>query len=149
MSSKGGQKSNLDDLMMAYTDLSKPNKSSGFRGPPVKDLKKNQARNSSSFQTSVKSRDWSTLDQSLEDAFSVGASRIPTQPVQPFIPQPQLLPQPQQPVFHSTQQTTRTTVLETDDWGDFQEFAAPTQVSVGNQFTVTVIVFFIFWCTFN
>jgi len=124
----------LEDLMMAYTDLSSKTKSSGFRGPPVKDLKTNNMKSASTFQTSNKSRDWSTFNMDLETAFSPQLSNPQTvsQPP-PFVAQPQLLQQKpvvNQPAFIHPQQPASlqpTQAQDTDDWGDFQDFSAPKQ----------------------
>jgi len=68
--------------MMAYADLNAPAKSSGFKGPAVKDVKREAT--SKSFQSSNKARDWRTLDQSLESAFSKGPQMVPSGPVNPI-----------------------------------------------------------------
>ena len=63
--------SSLDSLMLAYTDLSAPNKGSGFKvtypldvclqavpqGPPVKDIVREAPR--AVYHHSSKARDWS------------------------------------------------------------------------------------------
>ena len=68
---------NLNDLMMAFTDLNATNKSSGagvgFKGPAMKDVKVEKSTGPS-FQPSQKARDWSSLAQNLEDAFVLNSS---------------------------------------------------------------------------
>ena len=123
----GRGKSSLDNLMMAYTDLSTPGKGSSFKGPALKDVQVSKAAKPS-FQTSSKSRDWSSLSQNLEDAFA-GSSATGIAGATPSLPstdpqtntipfQPQLVSQQPAPVNHSA---------AADDWGDFQ--------SVGNSFS--------------
>lgn len=120
-SAQGG--STLDDLMLAYTDLSVSAKGhgQGFKGPPVKDIRREAP--SKVFQHSNKARDWKTLDQSLESAF--GATAPPpaqsTSIAMAFTAQPQLLgaAKTTQPVQNS----------DFDEWGDFQDFSAPTNIS--------------------
>ena len=60
----------IDNLMMAYADLSTGGKGSSFKGPALKDVKI-QKSEAPSFKPSQKSRDWSSLEQSLESTFSV------------------------------------------------------------------------------
>ena len=69
---------NINDLMMAFTDLNATNKSSGaggvgFKGPAMKDVKVEKSTGPS-FQPSQKARDWSSLAQNLEDAFVLNSS---------------------------------------------------------------------------
>ena len=107
MGSAGG--SSLDDLMLAYTDLSMPAKGigQGFKGPPVKDIRREAP--SQVFQHSNKARDWKTLDQSLESAFGAAAPVMPPGPApMVFTPQPQLLGVGQN--------------SDVDEWGEFQDF---------------------------
>ena len=119
-SAQGG--SSLDDLMLAYTDLSVSAKGhgQGFKGPPVKDIRREAP--SQVFQHSSKARDWKTLDQSLEAAF--GASPLQTAAGPPaalaFTPQPQLLGVGQSAHGQGTQGNS-----DFDEWGDFQDFKAP------------------------
>ena len=81
----------IDNLMMAYADLSTGGKGSSFKGPALKDVKI-QKSEAPSFKPSQKSRDWSSLEQSLESAFSVQQNLSQQQ-------QPQVLPfQPQFPI---------------------------------------------------
>eukprot|EP00092_Neocalanus_flemingeri_P015736 GFUD01017035.1.p1 GENE.GFUD01017035.1~~GFUD01017035.1.p1 ORF type:complete len:888 (+),score=267.46 GFUD01017035.1:54-2666(+) len=119
-SAQGG--SSLDELMLAYTDLSAPVKGHGqaFKGPPVKDIRREAP--SQVFQHSNKARDWKTLDQSLESAF--GAA--PVQTAAPaaalaFTPQQQLLGMPQQQLLGLPLQVQS---CEFDEWGEFQDFKA-------------------------
>ena len=105
MAQKNSQNS-LDNLMMAYADLSGGAKGSSFKGPALKDVKV-QKSTAASYLPSQKARDWSSLEQSLESAFSVqqqqvASSQLPFQFAQPI----------------STPK---------DEWGDFQDNLAPTQ----------------------
>ena len=97
--------------MLAYTDLSAPAKGQagiqGFKGPPVKDIRREAP--SRVFQHSNKARDWRTLDQSLESAFSAAASVPSTAPA----PGSTLNP---------VKQCSNT---DLDEWGEFQDFSAP------------------------
>ena len=68
MAQKNSQNS-LDNLMMAYADLSGGAKGSSFKGPALKDVKVQKSQGPS-FKPSQKARDWSSLEQSLESAFS-------------------------------------------------------------------------------
>ena len=119
----------LDNLMMAYADLSGPGKGSSFKGPPVKDIKVHKA-STSAFRQSEKARDWTSLAQNLEEAFSG--------PKQPIIPGQQLSQQQQQQQLqkqqqqhhrpHPTQQLPQSSLAAqdtTDDFGDFQSCHPP------------------------
>ncbi len=122
---------NIDNMMMAFADLSASNtKGSSFKGPALKEVKVAKA-SAPSFQSSQKSRDWSCLDQSLEDAFISGGGPQQRQQQQqqggqqtqqpavlPFVPQPQLLQHQEQPRQPQ------------DDWGDFTGFQSPTAENV-------------------
>lgn len=123
MGSAQAGSSTLDDLMLAYTDLSVSAKGhgQGFKGPPVKDIRREAP--SKVFQHSNKARDWKTLDQSLESAFGATAPS-PAQSISTamaFTAQPQLLgaAKPTQPAQN----------CDFDEWGDFQDFSAPLNIS--------------------
>jgi len=120
-SSQGG--SSLDDLMLAYTDLSAPAAKGpgghGFKGPPVKDIRREAP--SKVFQHSTKARDWRTLDQSLESVFSAGPAVNTSAPAIPFTPQPQLLGCAGQGPPPAQHQNTSNDI---DEWGEFQDFSA-------------------------
>lgn len=62
--------------MMTFADLSSTNKGSSFKGPALKDVKgaSKSSSNSSTFQTSQKARDWSSLEQSLQSVFTIQQS---------------------------------------------------------------------------
>jgi len=121
--SQGG--SSLDDLMLAYTDLSAPAAKGpgghGFKGPPVKDIRREAP--SKVFQHSTKARDWRTLDQSLESVFSAGPALNTSAPapIIPFTAQPQLLGSvgPGQPPAQLKNASN-----DIDEWGEFQDFSA-------------------------
>jgi len=126
--SQGGN--SLDDLMLAYTDLSAPAGKGpgghGFKGPPVKDIRREAP--SKVFQHSTKARDWRTLDQSLESAFSDGPLPVTATSPMPFTAQPQLFGVGKVPPPSSVQSHSLTT--DTDEWGDFQEFSAATPSNI-------------------
>ena len=64
----------LDNLMMAYADLSGGKKGgSSFKGPALKDVKVEKPQGPS-YKPSQKSRDWTSLEQNLEDAFVISSS---------------------------------------------------------------------------
>ena len=96
MATQKKSQNSLDNLMMAYTDLSSNSKGgSSFKGPAMKDVKVQKAEGPS-FKPSQKARDWSSLEQSLESAFSL------QQQQQQQHHQPQVLPfQPQFPSMTS------------------------------------------------
>ena len=94
MAQKPG-KNSIDNLMMSFADLSGSNKASSFKGPALKDVKVQRSAKTS-FQPSQKARDWSSLEQSLESAFSVQ----------------------QQEKFQKEQIHQRG---QTEEWGSFQE----------------------------
>ena len=105
----------LDNLMMAYTDLSSNSKGSSFKGPAMKDVKVQKAEGPS-FKPSQKARDWSSLEQSLESAFSL------QQQQQQQYHQPQVLPfQPQFPSMNTSGIPQQQQQQNQDEWGDFQE----------------------------
>jgi len=122
-SSQGG--SSLDDLMLAYTDLSAPAAKGpgghGFKGPPVKDIRREAP--SKVFQHSTKARDWRTLDQSLESAFSAGPVLNLAAPTIPFTAQPQLLGGGGSGSGISPVQNQNKS-NDIDEWGEFQDFSA-------------------------
>ena len=120
----------LDNLMMACADLSGPGKGSSFKGPPVKDIKVHSkaaaGATESAFRQSTKARDWTSLAQNLEEAFSANPAGSKTKQQQPFIPAGQQLPP------HAGQRTLQPpkTSFEaqdaaTDDFGDFQSCHPP------------------------
>ena len=78
-----GKNSTLDDFMLACSDLSGSSRRQGFKGPPVKDIRREAPKQV--FQTSNKSRDWRAFDQNLENAFganaSLSSSQVKTIPV--------------------------------------------------------------------
>ena len=117
--SSSKKSSALDDLMLAYTDLSGKCKKPEFKGPPVKDIKREAPKQV--FQHSTKARDWRAFDQSLESVFgssSVGATghNVPT-----LGPTPTLAP-----AFVPLVTTPGVTAgsSEGDDWGEFQQFSS-------------------------
>jgi len=117
MGSSSQGNSALDDLMLAYTDLSAPAKGhgQGFKGPPVKDIRREAP--SKVFQHSNKARDWKTLDQSLESAFGAAPANMQSSTASlAFTAQPQLLGTAPVGPGHNT---------DMDEWGDFQDFSAP------------------------
>jgi len=106
----GGPSTNtLDSLMLSYADLSsgKNSQSKGFKGPPVKEIKRETTPSQTKkvYQHSSKSRDWSTLDQSLEDAFGFDSTKSSARP--PLIPSNPAIPSNKSDI---------------DEWGDFQDF---------------------------
>ena len=108
----------LDDLMLAYTDLSGNSKKAEFKGPPVKDIRREAPKQV--FQHSNKARDWKAFDQSLESVFgssSTSANTVPTVP--PLAPAPTLGPVFVPPVGSTDVQ---------DDWGEFQQFSSSQSV---------------------
>ena len=105
----------LDNLMMAYTDLSSNSKGSSFKGPAMKDVKVQKAEGPS-FKPSQKARDWSSLEQSLESAFTL------QQQQQQQYHQPPVLPfQPQFPSMNTSGIPQQQQQQNQDEWGDFQE----------------------------
>ena len=120
MSGKG---SALDDLMMACSDLSGNSRRSGFKGPPVKDIRREAPKQM--FQPSTKARDWRALDQNLESVF--GSSNVTS------VPPPTLQAQPfvvSSGGVGGVNNTVNNSKDEFDEWGDFQAFSNPS-VSVG------------------
>ena len=123
----------LDDLMLAYTDLSGNNKKSDFKGPPVKDIRREAPKQV--FQHSTKARDWRAFDQSLESVFGSsspsggsggsgvsggsGGSGGSGQTV-PTVPT--LLPAPSPVVAPAASSEGQ------DDWGEFQQFSSSQSV---------------------
>ena len=121
--------------MMAYADLSGSSRGSSFKGPPLKEVKVSKPA-APAFTASSKARDWSSLEQALEDAFTIGpspAAKIDLHQssnlssfsqwegsqagAQLVNPNPVQLVNPPQPARqHSV-----------DDWGDFQDFQSPTE----------------------
>ena len=129
MAQKGKPQQALDNLMMACADLSGPGKGSSFKGPPVKDIKVQKAA-APSFRQSEKARDWTSLAQNLEDAFSVPRPPESTTqaPITPFPdqPQPPCFKGPQQ--VHIPPQPQSMVAPDTlDDFGDFQSCQPPPQ----------------------
>ena len=112
----------LDDLMLAYTDLSGNNKKSDFKGPPVKDIRREAPKQV--FQHSTKARDWRAFDQSLESVF--GSSSLSGQPGQlgHTAPAPISGPGFVPPVVAVAPAGSS----EVDDWGEFQQFSASQSV---------------------
>ena len=102
----------LDDLMLAYTDLSGNSKKPGFKGPPVKDIKREREAPKQVFQHSNKARDWRAFDKSLESVF--GCPNVSTSA--PVVAQ--------DPV-------SATVFGDSDEWGDFQHFTSSQSPSVG------------------
>ena len=119
---------NLDSLMMAYADLSGGNRGSSFKGPPLKEVK-NDKPAAPAFKPSSKARDWSSLEQALEDAFVISPSpaapkvELQPNPTMSAFSQWQPQPGPVQPTSLPARQ------VSTDDWGDFQDFQSPTEAS--------------------
>ena len=114
----------LDDLMLAYTDLSGNNKKSEFKGPPVKDIRREAPKQV--FQHSTKARDWRAFDQSLESVFgssSVSGQNSPTLPTLGLTPAPApgFVPPVMAPVVSGGSS-------EVDDWGEFQQFSSSQSV---------------------
>ena len=112
MAQKNSQNS-LDNLMMAYADLSGGAKGSSFKGPALKDVKV-QKPQGPSFKPSQKARDWSSLEQSLESAFSSNQQSLPST-------------QDEWGDFTEISQTTSTN----DD--EFSDFVTPNTPQVQNQ----------------
>ena len=110
----------LDDLMLAYTDLSGNNKKTDFKGPPVKDIRREAPKQV--FQHSTKARDWRAFDQSLESVF--GSSSLSGQPGQPGLTAPSSGPGFVPPVVAVEPAGSS----EVDDWGEFQQFSASQSV---------------------
>ena len=102
----------LDDLMLAYTDLSGNSKKPGFKGPPVKDIKREREAPKQVFQHSNKARDWRAFDKSLESVF--GCPNVSNSA--PVVAQ--------DPV-------SATVFGDSDEWGDFQHFSSSQSPSVG------------------
>ena len=111
MSGKG---SALDDLMMACSDLSGSSKRSGFKGPPVKDIRREAPKKG--FQPSTKARDWRAFDQNLESVF--GSSDVTPAPTS-LPAQPMMLSGGMGPIIG----TANNVKDDFDDWGDFQAFS--------------------------
>ena len=109
MSGKG---SALDDLMMACSDLSGNSKRTGFKGPPVKDIKREAPKQV--FQPSTKARDWRAFDQNLESVF--GSSNVTTSPPQPMM------------MTGGIGGNVNNVKDDFDEWGDFQAFSNNTSV---------------------
>ena len=113
----------LDDLMLAYTDLSGNNKKSEFKGPPVKDIRREAPKQV--FQHSTKARDWRAFDQSLESVFgssSVSSGQtVPTVPTLGLGPAPAPVPPVMAPGMSGGS-------AEVDDWGEFQQFSSSQSV---------------------
>jgi len=104
----------LDSLMMSCADLNVPSKSAGFRGKPMKDVKVARTE-SRPFHASAKARDWSSLAQNLEDAFSDNAGSAIKNHLQPQLNPMLVQPRLREPV---------------DDWGDFtgpKRYSEPVQ----------------------
>ena len=106
----------LDDLMLAYTDLSGNSKKSAFKGPPVKDIRREAPKQV--FQHSNKARDWRAFDQSLESVFGSSSVQVPS---------PALAP------------VQAGGSGEGEEWGDFQQFSVSQSLSVGSRSVVHVI----------
>ena len=119
-------KSNLDDLMKAYSDLSGNNaRGSGFKGPAVKDIKREAPKQV--FQHSNKARDWRAFDQNLEDVFGAPSSsssntsqpnNLSLAPSHSGMISPHQYKQQQQKQ-HQYQQHQYQHQQTEDDWGDF------------------------------
>ena len=123
--SSSKKSSALDDLMLAYTDLSGNNKKSEFKGPPVKDIRREAPKQV--FQHSTKARDWRAFDQSLESVFgSASVSSGQTVPTVPTLglgpaPAPGFVPPVMAPGVPGGSS-------EVDDWGEFQQFSSSQSV---------------------
>ena len=143
-----GKNSALDDLMLACSDLSGPGKRQGFKGPPVKDIRREAPKQV--FQPSQKARDWRAFDQNLESVFGSSSSSSGAPPPQPHLLPPQVTSAPPpnpapvqmsplQPVFGSgPSQNQNQGQGDGDDWGDFQAFSTsssvvPSSSSTANQ----------------
>ena len=114
----------LDDLMLAYTDLSGNNKKTDFKGPPVKDIRREAPKQV--FQHSNKARDWKAFDQSLESVFgSSSISSGQTVPTLGLSPSPAAVPGFVPPVIAPGVSGGST---ELDDWGEFQQFSSSQSV---------------------
>ena len=114
----------LDDLMLAYTDLSGNNKKSEFKGPPVKDIRREAPKQV--FQHSTKARDWRAFDQSLESVFGSSSVSVQTGPTVPTLglspaPAPGFVPPVMAPGVSGGSS-------EVDDWGEFQQFSSSQSV---------------------
>ena len=124
------QSSALDDLMLAYTDLSGNNKKSEFKGPPVKDIRREAPKQV--FQHSTKARDWRAFDQSLETVFgssSLSGQTVPTVPLPSLAPAPGFVPPMIAPVIAPVPGLgVSAASSEVDDWGEFQQFSSSQSV---------------------
>ena len=120
----------LDDLMLAYTDLSGNNKKSEFKGPPVKDIRREAPKQV--FQHSTKARDWRAFDQSLETVFgssSLSGQTVPTVPLPSLAPAPGFVPPVIAPVIAPVPGPgVSAGSSEVDDWGEFQQFSSSQSV---------------------
>ena len=110
----------LDDLMLAYTDLSGNNKKSDFKGPPVKDIRREAPKQV--FQHSTKARDWRAFDQSLESVFGSSSGSGGSNSGQTVPTVPTLLPAPSPVVTPAASSEGQ------DDWGEFQQFSSSQSV---------------------
>ena len=115
----------LDDLMLAYTDLSGNSKKAEFKGPPVKDIRREAPKQV--FQHSTKARDWRAFDQSLESVFGSSSVSVSGQSV-PNVPTlgPSSTPGFVAPVMEPGVSGGSSEV--TDDWGEFQQFSSSQSV---------------------
>ena len=119
-----GKNNALEDLMMACSDLSSGSRRSGFKGPAVRDIRREAPR--AVFQPSTRARDWRAFDQNLESVFgdtsvaSVGPGAPPMLGPQPPQPLPILA---NQPVFGGPGGGGQPQFGQEagDEWGDFQE----------------------------
>ena len=121
----------LDNLMMAYADLSGGKKgASSFKGPALKDVKVEKSQGPS-YKPSQKSRDWTSLEQNLEDAFVISSSSSKTTTAPGLLANTShVIPQPSSS-FVSPPATHHNPVCADapkDEWGDFQDFSAQSQI---------------------
>ena len=121
--SSSKKSSALDDLMLAYTDLSGNSKKSEFKGPPVKDIRREAPKQV--FQHSTKARDWRAFDQSLESVFGSSSLGVGGQTAPTLGPAPTLAPLSGPPV---TTPGVTAGSSEGEDWGEFQQFSSSQSV---------------------
>ncbi len=134
------QGNSLETMMMAYADLSGSGRGSSFKGPPLKEVKVNK-QPAPAFTASSKARDWTSLEQALEDAFTIAPSPASTAATAVDLTTSASFStfshwqdpgQTVQSVYQPPQPARQQSV---DDWGDFQDFQ---KVSVPAEPQVTI-----------
>ena len=133
-STGGGGGSNLDDLMLSYADLNSNNRARGFKGPAVKDIKQAEHK-AAKYEPSTKARDWKSLDQSLESAFSVSSPNGVQQQMRPTFVNP--IGDVGQ-FFNANQNNapSQKSIID-DDWGDFQSPTGLSNTTLNNSFSAS------------